>query len=169
MSTPHIIHQTCLDLKKQLCFPESRIQHHSRTISRFRSVTIQRKTLHRSHWGWYSTSCSRPDILPQTLWTPPASMAFRYARSDPSGNFHCKCIVHSYLHELERDGFIRLSVYGDLTLITITGWKAVFDGGLRRRSAKQNGRYSRQNGRYVKQNAPVCKTECVYKNKKKQK
>ena len=39
-----------------------------------------------------------------------------------------KCTVHSYLHELERDGFIRLSIYGDLTLITINGWKSVYEG-----------------------------------------
>ena len=95
-------------------------------------------------------------------------MAFRHTRSDPSGSCHCKCIVHSYLHELERDGCIRLSVYGDLTLITITGWKAVFDGGLRRRSVKQTGWYAKQNDRYAKQNAPVCETERVYKSKKKE-
>ena len=87
---------------------------------------------------------------------------FAQSLQDMANELHwAKCTVHTYLHELERDGFIRLSVYGDLTLITITGWKAVFDGGLRRRSVKQTGWYAKQNDRYAKQNAPVCETERV--------
>lgn len=54
---------------------------------------------------------------------------FAQSLQDIANELHwAKCTVHSYLHELEKDGFIRLSIYGDLTLITITGWKAVFDG-----------------------------------------
>ena len=54
---------------------------------------------------------------------------FAQSLQDMANELHwAKCTVHTYLHELERDGFIRLSIYGDLTLITITGWKSVFDG-----------------------------------------
>lgn len=95
-------------------------------------VCISRSVLSLSVWGKpYACTLLFYCLLKATHANYGSLMPGQFSQSlqDMANELHwAKCTVHSYLHELEKEGFIRLSIYGDLTLITITGWKPVFDG-----------------------------------------